>query len=120
MVANGGELPDLALQQQAGVGREQVGDALGGGVGSVGGPEGVVHVQVGERREALGELGIVASLAGLEAAVLEHQHLARGELPREAPDLGPRDSRGQSHARPEQLPEPGGHRRHGQGGVRAG
>ena len=37
-----------------------LGDAVGGGVGAVGGAEGVVHVDVGQRGELLGEAGVVA------------------------------------------------------------
>ena len=77
IVADGGQLPDLALEQQARVGGKQVRHSLGGGVGPMGGAEGVVHVQIGERRQPPGQLRVVARLARLEAAVLEHQHVAR-------------------------------------------
>jgi hypothetical protein len=42
--------------------------------------EGVVHVNVGERREAAREGGIVLLLLGMEAQVLEQQHFAGREL----------------------------------------
>ena len=43
---------------------------------AVRGAERVVDVDVGERGERLGELGVVGLLAGVEAHVLEHQDLA--------------------------------------------
>ena len=43
----------LAPHLLAGVGRQQVGEALGRGVGAVGGGEGVVDVEVAERRQLL-------------------------------------------------------------------
>ena len=52
VVEDRGQLAHLALEQQAGVGGQVVGDALGRGVGAVGGAEGVVDVDVGERRRA--------------------------------------------------------------------
>ena len=44
------------------------------------GAEGVVHVDVGERRERGGEVGIVLLLARVEAQVLEQQQLPGAEL----------------------------------------
>ena len=90
IVADGGQLSHLALEQQARIGGKQVRHALGGRVRAVGGAEGVVHVQIGQRRQPPRELRIVARLAGLEAAVLEHQHLPRPEPSRQAsPTSGP-------------------------------
>ena len=74
-----GQLGHLALQQQPGVAGEVVGDALGAGVGAVGGAEGVVDVEVGERGEAFGQLRVVLRLPRLEAGVLEQQHVAGPE-----------------------------------------
>ena len=44
------------------------------------GAEGVVDVEVGERREAAREIGVVGRLAGVEPEVLEQHHPARLEL----------------------------------------
>ena len=44
------ELAQLALEQQAGVGGQEVRDALGGGVRAVRGAERVVHIDVREGR----------------------------------------------------------------------
>jgi hypothetical protein len=57
------ELGQLALQQQPGVARQVVGDALGAGVGAVGGAEGVVDVEVAELGQPFGQLRIVLGLA---------------------------------------------------------
>ena len=67
-------------QQQPGGAGQQVRDALGRGVRAVRGAEGVVDVDVGERRVALGELGVVLRLARLEADVLEHHDVAVGHV----------------------------------------
>ena len=60
--------------------RQPLGDAHGGRVRPVGGAEGVVHVDVREVREGLGEVRVVPLLAGVEAEVLEQQDLAVREL----------------------------------------
>ena len=71
---------DLALHQQPGVGRQELGDADGRGVGAMGGPERVVDVDVARTTaSACGELRVVRLLLGVEAQVLEEQHLARPE-----------------------------------------
>ena len=70
------ERRDLALEQRPGGARQQVRDALGGGVRAVRGAERVVDVDVGQRRVALGQLGVVLGLARLEADVLEHHDVA--------------------------------------------
>ena len=58
------------------IGRQLVGEALGGGVGAVGGGEGVVDIDVAELRQ-LRDMGrIVLFLALVEAGVLEQQNLA--------------------------------------------
>ena len=66
------ELPQLALEQQAGIGRQEVRDSLGRGVRAVRGPEGVVYVEVQPRRELAREHRIVLGLTRVEARVLEH------------------------------------------------
>ncbi len=67
---------DLACEQQAGVRRKVVGHAFGGGVSTMSRTERIVDEDVGERRELLGELGVVRLLAWVEPQVLEHEHLA--------------------------------------------
>ena len=62
------EVAHLLLQQEAGHAGEEGGDARGGGVGAVGGPEGVVDVDVGERAEGGGEDAVVRLLFGVESA----------------------------------------------------
>ena len=64
---------DLALHQQPGVGRQELGDADGRGVRAVGGPERVVDVHVGVGRELRRERRVVRLLLGVEAQVLEQQ-----------------------------------------------
>ena len=107
-----GQLGHLALEQEPGVAGQQVRDALGGGVGAVGGAEGVVDVEVGERGERLGELRVVLGLARLEADVLEQQHVAGLEPVGHRLDLGADDRRRQLHLGAEQLAEPLADRRH--------
>ena len=66
------ELLQLALEQQAGVGGQQVRDALGRRVRAVRRAERVVDVEVAVRGELARELGVVLRLARVEARVLEH------------------------------------------------
>ena len=68
---------DLALHQQAGVGRQELGDPDRRGVRPMGRPERVVDVDVGIRRQRGGERRVVLLLLGVEAEVLEEEHLAR-------------------------------------------
>ena len=71
------EIFDLLLHEETGDGDLYVlGDAVGGGVGAVGRAEGVVHVDIGERRKGLGEPLVVLLLLGVEPEVLEQQHVA--------------------------------------------
>ena len=78
---------DLALEQQPGRRREQLGHPGGGGVRAVGRAEGVVHVGVGQPGQLLGQVGVVLRLAALPARVLEHQDAARLQPLGAAPDL---------------------------------
>ena len=98
-----GQLGQLALEQQPGVAGQQARDALGAGVGAVGGAEGVVDVEVGERGERLGELRVVLGLARLEADVLEQQHFAGPERAGHRLDVAADDRRRQVHLGAEQL-----------------
>jgi hypothetical protein len=67
----------FGLQQQPGGSRQQVGDALGGGVRAMSGTKGVVDVEVCLGGQLGGQRGIVPLLAGVEAEVLEHPQVAR-------------------------------------------
>ncbi len=74
---------ELLLHQQAGGGlRDVMRDAFGGGVGAVRAAEGVVDVDVAERRELLGEGWIVGLFFGVEAQVFQQQGLAGLKLAR--------------------------------------
>ncbi len=53
IVAQGRQLGQLALEQEARVGRQEVSHPLGRRVRAMGGAEGVVHVEVGRARRAL-------------------------------------------------------------------
>ena len=55
-----------------------MGDALGAGVGPVGRPERIVHVQVAQLRKAPRELGVIGLFPGIEAGVLAQSHAAAG------------------------------------------
>ena len=77
------EIGDFFFHQQAGHGGlEVVRNALSRGVRAVRGAEGVVHVDLGQRGQRLGEGRIVGLFFGVEAQVFEQQHLARLELAR--------------------------------------
>ncbi len=65
------QLLQLALEQQAGVGGQDLRDADGGGMRAMRGAEGVVHVEVEAVRELAGEVRIVRRLPGVEARVLQ-------------------------------------------------
>ena len=65
------QLLQLALEQQAGVGGQDLRDADGGGMRAMCGAEGVVHVEIEAVRELAGEVRIVRLLAGVEARVLQ-------------------------------------------------
>jgi len=74
------ELPHLFLHQEtSALLAQQPGYAHNRGVRAMRGAESVVDVTIGERRELLGELGIVAFLARMKAQVLEKQDVAVGK-----------------------------------------
>jgi hypothetical protein len=83
----------------------------------VSGTEGVVHVEVGQRRQVPGELRVVAGLARLEPAVLQYQDVAGLQALGHALDLGSHDRGGELYPVTLQLREPGRHRRHREGWV---
>ena len=62
---------DLGLHEQARVGRQEGRDAHGRGMGAVGRPEGVVHVDVAIRGQCPGKGRIVLLLGSVEAQVLQ-------------------------------------------------
>ncbi len=66
------ELPELPLEQEPRIGREEMCHTLGRGVRAMGRAEGVVHEQVSSVGELPGERRVVRRLAGMEAGVLEH------------------------------------------------
>ena len=70
---------ELAAQQVAGCSGQELGDADDRGVRAVDGTERVIDVDVRERRERRGERRVVRLLAGMEAQVLEQQHVAIGK-----------------------------------------
>ena len=95
------EVAELLLHQEAGHGRlEQPRDRLGAGVRPVRGAERVVHVEIAQRGEALGEAGVVGLLAGIEPRVLRDGHAAARQPPGRGHGLAPRAGRrGTSPAR---------------------
>ena len=69
---------DFLAHEKAGPGRGEIfGDARDGGVVAVGGPEGVVDVDVGQRGQRLRELVVVLLLAEMEPEVLQQEHVTR-------------------------------------------
>ncbi len=72
-----GEVADLALHEQARVGRQDLRHADGGGVGAVRRAEGVVDVDVAVAGQRGGEVRVVGLLLRVEAEVLEEQQLTR-------------------------------------------
>ena len=78
-------------------GRQAVGDALGRGMRAMRGREGVVDIDVAQRRELVDEARVVLLLFLVEAQVLEQQHVAglqrRAPLPRPAGRCNPRRRR---------------------------
>ncbi len=72
---------DLFAHQQAGDrGLEVLGHDRGGGVRAMRGAEGVVHPDVGQTGQLLGELLVALLFFRVEAEVLEHHHVARLHL----------------------------------------
>ncbi len=66
----------LLLHREAGIGRQEMREALGRGVGAVRRREGVVDVEIAERRHLGRERRIVLLLAGVIAGVLHQDHPA--------------------------------------------
>ena len=69
---------ELRGHQRAGASDlREPGDAMRGGFGPVRSAEGIVHVDVAERRDLARERLVVRLLALVDAAVLQHHHLRR-------------------------------------------
>ena len=94
---------DLALHQEARVGRQEPGDPDRRGVGPMGRPERVVHEDVGVRRERLGELRVVLLLLRVEAEVLEEDRLARPHPLDGVLGADPERVAGHGHVPPQEL-----------------
>ena len=76
-----GKVGELLVHEQAGGGlRDEVGDALGGGVGAVSGAECVIDVDVAEAGELFCEGCVVGFLLRVEAKVFQEQCLAGFEI----------------------------------------
>src|SRR5690606_5403140 len=71
----------LSLHQKPSYGRKVARHAHRRGMGPVRRAKGIVHVEVAEGGELVGELGIVRLLFGVEPQVLEQQHRSRLHLP---------------------------------------
>ena len=106
-----GQRLDLAFEQPSGRARQQVCDALGARMRAVCHAEGIVDVEIRQRRELPRELGIVARLSRLEAHVLEHQYVAVAQLLHQRRDLVADHRRRQRHLRARQLAQAIRHRR---------
>ena len=104
---------DFPLEEETGaLFRHERRDADDGRMRAVGRAEGVVHVHVGQRREALRELGVVGLLARMEPQVFQQQDLARRERRGQPSRLrAPRNRLDEPDGPAELLGELHGHRR---------
>ena len=82
----------LLFHQETGDGRQEARHALGGGVSAVRRAEGIVDVHLAQSCQRLRQLQIVLLLAGVEAGVLQHQHVARLEGRGHSSTSGPTQS----------------------------
>ena len=104
-----GQVLDLLLHQQAhhrglALGLHGLRHGVHAGLGAVGGAEGVVAVHVAQVREGFNVSVVVALLlAGVEAHVLEHQHLPGFQGPGLGLRVGPGGVAGELHVPAEQL-----------------
>ena len=104
------EVLEFLLHQVAGhAGLEVGGDAFGGGVGPVGGAEGVVHIHIGQLGQFGGEVAFVLFFFGEEAHVFEQQHVAIGHGGHLGFGVGADAAVGFGHGHAEQRAEAGGH-----------
>ncbi len=119
LVRKQGQPLQLALDQEARDCRQQLGDSLGGGVGAVGGAEGVHDKYVRQAGEPGREFGIVLLFLGMEAAVFQQGYAALRKLLEPDLDLRP-DTVVELHdVHAQELAEPRGDRIHAQSVVGA-
>ena len=78
----------------------------------MGGAEGVVDVDLGQAGQLLREAGVVGLLLGMEAQVLEQEHLARPQTARSRLDRGADAVGDRLDGAAQQLGQAHGHRRH--------
>ncbi len=96
LVQRAAQRVELGAQQRAGAGDgRELGDAVGGGFGAVGGAECVVHIDVAQLGHLLRQLVAILLLARVDPAVFQQHHLAgnrrrrRRPSPASAPPAGP-------------------------------
>jgi hypothetical protein len=101
----------LLLHQKAGRRlRHEARDPLRRGVRAVGAAEGVVDVEIGQRRQLLGEARIVLFFFGVEAQVLQQQHAARRQRRHRLLRRRAHAVLGEGHRRAQQRRQRIGHR----------
>ena len=101
---------ELLLHQVAGhAGAQELGNALGGGMGAVGGAKGVVHIDIRQAGQLLSEAGIVLFLLREEAHVFEQHHVAFSGGGHLGLGVGADAAVGFDHRLAQQLAEAGGH-----------
>jgi hypothetical protein len=93
----------LRLHGQAGIGGQAPRHALGGGVGPVGGGEGVVDIEVAEARQPPHERRVVRLFARVVAQVLQQNHPAVGQGGHVGLGLGADAVSGEGHRHLQQL-----------------
>ena len=94
---------ELALHEETRVGGQELGDANGGGVCPVRRSECIVDVDIGVRRERLGEVRVVGLLLGVESEVLQHEDLARAHALDRVLRSDPEGIPGDRYVAPDQL-----------------
>ena len=98
------------LHQEAGDGGlEELGHAFGGGVGAVGGAEGVVHVHLGQTSQLFSETGFVLLFLGKETHVFEQHHIAIGHGVHLGFSIRADAAVGLGHGLTQQFAQAGGH-----------
>ncbi len=107
----------LPLEQEPGDRRQQPGHPLGGGVRPVGGAERVVHVEVRQLGQLGGQGGVVLGLPGIEAGVLQQEHVAGTQVRHGVLDRRPHQLVHLAHRGTQEVGEPGRDRVQAQGRV---
>jgi hypothetical protein len=103
----------LALEEQPGVGRQQLRHTHGRGVRAVSRAEGVVDEEIAEPGQVRGEISVVGLLARIEAEVLDHEDVARLQGRGGAFHLRTGDRGNRGNPLPEELAQPTRDRSHG-------